>query len=222
MAYVAISTALVNDVDRNLHNMYLKEMASQSDPNAVANNMLAEQETRSAIMDKLWEPVADIRARLEQYGQSLNVRCYVEYVPPEETTKRTNFSSFTLANAPCIIQGESSYYGRTTEFNLMQLGDPRVQDLIDLLLARKEIEDRWEKVRLQVKKFLQASKSLNEAVKLWPDVRRYIPDSYLKRVDQKAEKKVREESAAMEALKAIDLDAVNASTVLARMAGAQV
>jgi hypothetical protein len=51
---------------------------------------------------------------------------------------------------------------------------------------------------------------------------RYVPKQYIDKMNVKTEKQEKKASSAMEALKAIDMDAVNASTVLARMAGARV
>jgi len=65
-------------------------------------------------------------------------------------------------------------------------------------------------------------KSLNEAIKLWPDVQRYVPKQFLDRVAKKAEKSAGAASQGAEALKGIDVDMVNTSVVLARMAGATV
>ena len=66
-------------------------------------------------------------------------------------------------------------------------------------------------------KFLEACKSLNEGLKLWPDLKYYIPEQYLKKVAEKVEKKKRP-SEALDALKEIDVDQIVANAVMARMA----
>jgi DNA polymerase elongation subunit (family B) len=96
---------------------------------------------------------------------------------------------------------------------------PLLIEARDLAVLRRECSKRWTKVQDQVLKFLGSCKSLNEAIKLWPDVRRYIPKDYLKRVDTKVEK-TKTKSSGADALAGMDMDMVNTSLVLARMAGA--
>jgi len=85
----------------------------------------------------------------------------------------------------------------------------------------KEINTRWKKVIDQVSEFMQSCKSLNEALKLWPDLRVYIPKTHLERIEKKSERKASESTAA-EVLSRIDTDQIQASAVIARMSGAAV
>lgn len=220
MAYVAISRDLLNDVDQNLRGMYFAELNAQKEPDAISRELGVDTEFSEKVLNLLWEPMKDIRDRLEPYNSRASLRCKVN-IQNGDVTEEIHLASIETKQGPCFAKREG--YGREyILINCTNMEDPRIAEFIQLREQRKEIQDRWDKVREQVKTFLNASKSLNEALKLWPDLRRYVPLNYLKRVDQKAEKKVREESAALAALKALDIDAVNASTVLARMAGARI
>lgn len=91
--------------------------------------------------------------------------------------------------------------------------------------ARTECIIRWNTVARQISTFLDSCKSLNEALKLLPDIERYVPPYYLERVGEKrgtsSAKKTDEEARKAEvlaALKAVDIDTVRTSEVLARMA----
>lgn len=220
MAYVAISRDLINDVDSNLRGMYSAELGAQKEPDAISRELAADTEFTEQVLSLLWEPMKDIRDRLEPYSSSASIRCKVN-IPNGDVTEELHLTSIETKKAPCFAARDG--YGREyVMVNCTKMEAPRIAEFLQLREQREEVQVRWDKVREQVKTFLNASKSLNEALKLWPDLRRYVPLNYLRRVDQKTEKKVREESAALAALKALDIDAVNASTVLARMAGAKV
>lgn len=92
--------------------------------------------------------------------------------------------------------------------------------------AQRECHDRWNRVERQINDFLDTCKSLNEALKLLPDIERYVPEYYLSRVNEKrggtaSAKKTDEEARKAEvlaALKNVDVEVVRTSEVLARMA----
>jgi hypothetical protein len=83
-----------------------------------------------------------------------------------------------------------------------------------------EVKQRWNKVSEEIVKFLQNCKSLNEALKLWPDVRIYIPNEFIVRVEHKAERSAAT-STALDVLKSIDTDGAVAAAVGARLAAAR-
>ena len=97
---------------------------------------------------------------------------------------------------------------------------PEMAKCVDYYTRRLEIDARWDEVHNKVTEFLQSCKSLNEAVKLWPDVAMYIQPQDMERMGVKRERA--KESAAMEALKKLDTDALVGAAVIARMSGAQV
>ena len=109
-------------------------------------------------------------------------------------------------------------YGYTVEVDASE--HPYFGEIIAYNINCKEIAARWEAVQTQVSSFLNACKSLNEALKLWPDLRRYVGAEYLAKVAEKAEKPVKDQSAALARLAAMDMENIAVSNVLARMAGA--
>ena len=126
---------------------------------------------------------------------------------------------------------------RSDEMNVLSLGVPRWfrvgSDTIKIpadsepaflahiqwRITRGEINARWYKVQQEIIAFLESAKSLNEALKLWPDLSRYVPAGALAKVAEKKEKVASSPSGALERLKAMDLETIATSTVLARMSG---
>jgi hypothetical protein len=95
---------------------------------------------------------------------------------------------------------------------------PELQPVLDYLLATKQREERWEKVRLDVKKFLGSCKSVNEAIKLWPDIVMYLPGDVVEKVAEK-KTQAKTESTAAAMLSSMNTDELTSAAVIARLSG---
>ena len=80
----------------------------------------------------------------------------------------------------------------------------------------KAVENRWDGVKTSVRDFLDKCKSLNHAMKLWPGIALYIPQEYIDKANEKAERKA-QTSEALDTLKRIDTDAIEAAAIIARL-----
>lgn len=90
----------------------------------------------------------------------------------------------------------------------------------EYLTTKREINERWGVVRKQVISFLEAAKSLNEALKLWPDLAHYIDKASLAKVATKVTKtggSAAEPSRAAEMLKSMDTEGAIAAVIVNRM-----
>jgi hypothetical protein len=76
------------------------------------------------------------------------------------------------------------------------------------------IRAKWEGVQIQIRDFLEKCRTLNEAVKLYPGLRMYVPKEYLDRLDKKVE---RAEKVAK--LHGIDTEGLTAAAIAAKLAG---
>jgi hypothetical protein len=94
---------------------------------------------------------------------------------------------------------------------------PMLVPLIDYEIAVRGVNAKWDKVFNDLATFLRSCKSLNEALKLWPDCRLYIDRDYLDKVEQKTERGTPSASRAAEALKNIDTNQAVASLVELRI-----
>ena len=224
MAYVAITDRLVNDVSNKIGVMRTAEINAMPDPQPTITEIIRDPAVTAMVVEKMWEPVADIRGRLEAYDREVTVRIKVKHRSTNDDGAVVNhlMTEFDVkAKVPCIVAVEDGYYPRA-KYLMFSDCDERFASVWEMQSNRREASDRWEAVSKQVTEFLKSCKSLNEAVKLWPDVTRYISKDDMDRLEKNAPKAQKEVSKAMEALKAMDLDAINASTELARMAGAKV
>jgi uncharacterized protein YqgV (UPF0045/DUF77 family) len=101
------------------------------------------------------------------------------------------------------------------EANVDMAGVQNVLNYLDRVELNAEIKARWAKVEGDIMAFLGKCKSLNEALKLWPGVKMYIPREYIERVERKVERKVREK----EILDDTPVDTLTAAAIAARLSG---
>lgn len=223
MAYVAITNSLVEDVKNSIDKLMQAELQTIATRfSELRSNLETHEQIVARALDTLWDPIKDLRERLAPYARQdaltiklmhtnevgAQVKCLqwerlYQGVPPIYTTLNAN-SRWTAKAIKVKVNGDDI---------------PEVAEFLQFQAQDAEITARWKAVKEQVVTFVRSCKSLNEGVKLWPDVVRYIPESYIKRMDKKTEK-VTEASKALEALRKMDFDTITASTVLARMSGA--
>jgi len=97
--------------------------------------------------------------------------------------------------------------------------DPEIRPFVEREQLVYDINERWTKVDKQILDFLGKCKSVNEALKLWPQVEMYIPKSYIGRVNEKRDRNPSTPSQAAEALKAMDTEHLTTAAVISRMSG---
>jgi hypothetical protein len=92
------------------------------------------------------------------------------------------------------------------------------QDILDKL-AEKEIcttiHAKWGKVDADIKLFLSKCKSLNEALRLWPALKMYVPHEYIERVETKVERRRRD----TEITEVVNLEELTATAIAAKLSG---
>lgn len=94
-------------------------------------------------------------------------------------------------------------------------GVQNILNYLERMDLNREIKTKWNKVDTDIKQFLSKCKSLNEALKLWPGVKLYIPQEYINRVEHKVERKVREK----EIKESVATDELTAAAIAAKLAG---
>lgn len=122
----------------------------------------------------------------------------------------------TLTGGEAKTTPKHSYYGSVYEIPETAF---EIADTVKHMRSTMEVEARWKTVKDKVTGFLEECKSLNEAMKLWPDLRLYIRNDDLERLETKKEKSVRE-SYALDMLKDMDVDSLVGAAVIARMSEA--
>jgi hypothetical protein len=171
------------------------------------------------IMDRVWGNHLHLANQMPQewkmYRDEVELR--VEIPREDGTVHKIDRTIRLVGGIHMMCPPETPKYGFRIEV-------PADHELMaEYVTYQKEVDEvkqRWKKVATEIVKFLQNCKSLNEALKLWPDVRIYIPNEFIVRVEHKAERSAAT-STALDVLKSIDTDGAVAAAVGARLAAAR-
>lgn len=219
MAYVAITKNLTEQVARKIESMRMMEYRSVP----VVPNEFTWTAPTPAIEQAAWGKHYHLKATTppEWTKQAAGMQLVVKDGTGLEVILAVTFQPTHLT---CPPRYESDYNSRI-RVRFTSVDDlPVLQDEAKAYVAYRqavgEIDGRWKGIAQQVKSFLGHCKSLNEGLKLWPDLRIYIPKEFLDKAEEKTAKAAKQESAALKALASIDTDALVAAAVGARMAGA--
>jgi len=212
MAYVSISAGLVTDVKQNIATMrdaerkpYMQSIEITLNPDGSFIEELCWGEhlhLKSVIPPEFLSAAGGISV---MYEDKTDDGC--------EFVKTFNIMFNHRTPLPAKVLG---YNNRVQIKNLTH---PEIKEYIDKSRADRSIMDRWDRVMEQVTEFLKNCKSLNEGLKLWPQLAMYIPASDIERVNRKNDKE-KKASGAASALASMDTDMLISSAVIARMSGA--
>ncbi len=146
----------------------------------------------------------------------------IKIISEEDITLKTSveFAGLTRAYA----RPKDGYYGHTnSELSIEYVrslpkdtvGRAEILEHWEQAIASKEIELRWAKIQDDISVFLGKCKSLNEAIKLFPNVVMYIGADDMERVQRKVERK----SERKQIVKEIDTQSLTAAAIAAKLMG---
>ena len=218
MAYVAITHKLESAIMKKIRGLENIEIAGEKKPEVPALTGM-EDWLRPILWGVLTDTPFEGDPSLSVADTSIDFKLFY--------TNSVGIETSVFETLPCLrvsrFYDVNEYGQKPYNFRIHVYEDtfPYFKELADHLRTTREISVRWDKVAKQVSEFLGSCKSLNEALKLWPDLRRYVPEEALARINEKTEKPKKDQSAAMAALAKMDLESISVSNVLARMAGAE-
>lgn len=215
MAYVAISGQLMDEVRGKISRMKEAELNTLPPSNDNLSFSYVPHDYEAMVWGEHLHLKSVLPVTWMRYVEE--IRGTAEFVHNERTHKANLYIKLGNRVAAPPIPNASSYRAEIT----MPETHPDMAVVIERYKQALDITDKWNALGSKIRDFLNNCKSLNEAVKLWPDVRVYIPDSYMKRMLAKSERTAEKISKASEFLKQIDTDHAIAAAVSARMAGAK-
>lgn len=213
MAYVAISERLRDEVRRNINMKRSAELNLLPTPGAV---IIQSDDPR--IIEQFWGEHAHLRDVIPREwcakADSLSIRTMYNKVPDDPATQDTLIFNVGIVGGTIYLPPRSDTYSPKLS---VPNDAPEVAEHVRKSQEQFAIGNKWRKVHEDVMTFLQNCKSLNEALKLWPDLRIYIPQSALDKCEEKSVKAKAAESRAMEILKSIDTGHAISSAVMVRI-----
>jgi len=213
MAYVAISSQLKQDVASKISKLKDKETNTIKRPAPLMFQTLPQD-----AMQLLWGDKLHLQSQMPvEWQRKMDAVTF---------TYRFDHGSQRRLSANARIDTSVAFYAPPNTNGYITIdsikGNPYILPFYEYEMQVGDITGRWNKIRDEVNAFLTKCKSLNEALKLWPDLSHYIPKEYIDRVSKKSEKAQAKESEAMEFLKNMDTDGALAALVMSRMAEAGV
>lgn len=215
MAYVAINPAFLSRVEAKIQSMCeaeIKTLGEMPIPQLTdkseffLDNVWGEHKHLYALMP------SEYKNNFPEWRININIR-----IADNEHSLSITIPTKHMKDA--YPPNHSWYSHREVDANPEKY--PEIVPLVEHLKARAEINVRWTNVDSKVIDFLKECKSLNEAIKLWPDLKVYIDEADMKRLDVKHAKSDRASKAA-EVLAGMDTDELMGAAVIARLSGAEV
>lgn len=215
MAYVPISGSVAERIYNNIEAKKDAEYKNirQFWPEEIQGLQYTNDELMQKLIDYAWGEQLDIRDRIPDSWKhrihSVYVAVYVGgqvYNIGVRSTKLTS-DSRVLPPDTHLIRYDS------------RKGDI-ANELVELLTKfgelANEIEERYIKVRADIKKLLESTRSLNQAVKQVPELRYYLDATLKERLDRKTDAKTREDKEEVQ----VDRGLIAAVAVAGTLSGA--
>ena len=220
MAYVAISNGLISSTEHNIRDMRNKE--KEAVPTVPESGTVPDNDANITAL--IWGNHQHLCKLMpdEWKARPGKVTLRIDFDMGEGFGDRKYTADFQVAapngfEVPRTEQS-SSYYGfihKVDESNPLLPQGAR-----DLVAYRKQmhmIDKRWEDVSSKVRQFLCASKSLNEALKVWPGLSLYVAKDYIDRVNNKGTPREKTKSDVEALAASIDLDSLTAAAVASKL-----
>ena len=200
MAYVQINRKLIDgarDVVRAKTSAEIRALEAKYEQHTLGYLMIDNQKQPlpEYFDNLLWQGFKEQASKLPTKWFDDTRSIWIEVAPNEEQTKllqqigkAPNHQKTRLEltkRVPCSPQAATSDF-RPSDIIAVH-GDlvPEFTEALQFTAARKEIEDRWGKVRRQVIDYLESYKSLGKAIADLPSIRAFIPAEALERLERK-------------------------------------
>jgi hypothetical protein len=212
MANVPISKNLMEEVRNGIRNMQHRDEFSLKN---VAFPSLTEARLEQLVVPAAWGEHYHLKALIPASWCPRADRAYIKVQDDREGMNAQEWTNAYDFNGNITVPPRS---GSSIHIKLTLTDAPELTEWVNYSIEAAEVRQRWDDTRSKVCNFLESCKSLNEGLKLWPDLAHYIPKEYLDRVGEKRAKQEKEVSRAMEMLKSLDTEQLTANVVIARMA----
>lgn len=215
---VRISQELKSGVRSHINRMQYKDYALQLGTTDI-EKLFHVKSTSAEFIKLLWGEHYHLKDLMPPKWVGDFMRFYKPHVKLHITDstgqKHQGFSVWVSGTAKCPMPPGISM---GTDFHVKEedLG-PEFLALFNTYKQSREIEAKWSKVTIDIVKFLESAKSLNSALKSWPELCAFIPEEYLARVSAKPERTA-ERKRAEESLASIDRNLAVTSATMIKLA----
>lgn len=233
MALVRISKQLIQEVERCISNLRNAEINEVPRPSTEVQSGLGDGAEPLASYI-LWGEHLHLKSQMPSKWVQLAQRPqfttrYTHDDGIDETTSSVTYVDASVPVPPGTNVGWSSNVDVPVPFDLIREAAAdethrfhqvasQVMAVVSYEKRRRKVGKVWTERQQQIVMFLSKCKSLNEAIKLWPEVKLYVPKHYIETVETpvvRPQNVVRKERA----LENVDTDGLTAAAIAARLAG---
>jgi hypothetical protein len=218
---VRISGELQSDVRSHINSMRLKDLQLQLG-SSEQDKLFCISGSSTELLNLVWGKHLHLKSQMptewmkdlcKEYRPHIWIRVQWDQLTTEPKSKK--FQVYVLHGGSFLVpprmQSGSEFSVRKEDLT----GDlKRINDLND---QWDELCAKWTKISSDVITYLKSAKSLNSALKNWPELKAFIPQEYLDRVATKPERTA-ERKKAEEALANIDRNLAVTSATMVKLA----
>lgn len=215
MAYVAISEKLISSTQSNIIKMRDKEKAAVPVP----PERISVSKNDANLELLIWGNHLHLRDQMpNEWKKTYNrINARIQYEWAEGHTGQFEFTFESIDPIETPQSNDNSYYGHNINVpENSHLLPQQARDALEHQKFCRQTDAKWSDIKTQVTQFLQAAKSLNEALKLWPALSLYISDEYIDRVNNNP-KREKAASKAEEIMASISIDQLTAAAVASKL-----
>lgn len=187
MAYVRTTQTLLNDLHKRVMQMLENKLKSVTSYGFTSHN---EDKLCEAIAKQQWHKAPELRGKLpEEWCRRCDYRLDVKVKLSDDSTVRIQHKLFDENKRPLLPPMGSTY-----SFDVeRQHFDAETLELLKTIKqvddTKTEIGDQFYTLSADLRAFLGAHTSLNQALKDMPELALYIPQEYLDKVEAESPKK---------------------------------
>lgn len=178
MSLVRISNNLIGDVEERITEVCNKVFATTVLPSYPLANKANVDAVMEIIERKVWGPHMHLKDQMPS-GWLITV-ARVDF-----TIAGAGLPEYQLQHDMVCPPGSAAYAYIDVKLNPSDFLPDMFAALLEYKKQCDEHSKKFSTIRVQVKDFLHSCKSLNDALKKYPDIALYIPKSYIDRVNTK-------------------------------------
>lgn len=187
MALVRISKKLLSDVGIKINNIENKSLAATVTPLNPVVDPTYQPALVTAALDVLWGKHAHLRTQIPKEWTTVVQRLDVTFIDDKGQVAYPEKQVVTEVACPPNSSRHGSYVEVRVPLSAMPSDfSARVAAFDAALVAHV---DKFKNVRVQVAEFLKRSKSLNDAVKRYPDISLYLNQEALNELGRTSDRK---------------------------------
>ena len=218
MSLVRISKELINDVERVVEGIKERDYAATVEP--------LKPTFHTEMNDQLYEIGMSLLWKEHRHFMDMLPAKWMPVVERMDLTIRDPHGNRIMEEIQ-ISRKTKLPPGTTHSYNYVEVKvpvamvSPEFKAAFDKYdAASKALKEKYHAIRQQVCDFLMGCKSLNDALRKFPDIALYVPLSYIDRVEEVVERKARALREKIEANNVtIDRDMISAVGVLGKLQG---